>query len=219
MVSLSSQQPNEASNAGAAKRQPTGDYEVGWCRPPKHTRFKPGNKSCGGRRRGSLNVRTVFENVMAMKVPIRKGSKTVKVPAVQAMLESHTVKALQGDKASLGKVIELGAKLRYFAPQDDNAEPCAVAPSAPANARPSDKLIDSIDRARLDRQEQAELSRLAEVIDREGDVIALDEAPLLRLKQLIAKGRGKNDSTASGASVQETGQPVDPPGAPLDQAA
>jgi len=203
MAASSSQQPNDGATAGTAKRQPTGDYAVGYCRPPEHTRFKPGHKSCGGRPRGSLNPRTTFDRAMKMKVPVRKGNKTQTMPALQAMLESHTLKAVQGDHRSLGKVLDFGAKVRYFAPPDETGDHTGPVPAAATPARPSDALVDSIDRALLDRQEQAELARLAEVIDRGGDVMALGAAEYLRFKSLITKGRGKDVAPQGDDSLDE----------------
>jgi hypothetical protein len=205
MSASSSQQANGGATTGGGKRQPTGDYDVGYCRPPQHSRFKPGHKSCGGRRRGSLNVRTLFDRAMKMKLSVHKGDKTVTMPALQAAIEKHTLKAVQGDDRAWGKVIELGVKLQYFTAQDDSGDRTGPAQPPAPKRRPSDDLIDSIDRTLLDRQEQAELAKLAEDIDRGGDVTALDAEPLLRFKHLIDKGRSKD---------------VPPPAdEPLDQAA
>lgn len=186
MSTASPQQPN------AGKRQPTGDYVVGYCQTPEHTRFKPGHKPCGGRRRGSLNLRAEFERAMKKPISVRTGNNIRKMPVLRAMLETHAGKAAQGDDHSMGKIINLAAKFGYLTPQDEGCDDTVPARAPTTKPRPSDGLVESVDRTLLSRQEQAELAKLAEVIDRDGDVILLSDKDLLRLKEIISKGRGKD---------------------------
>ena len=63
------------------KRKPPRDpgdapYEIGYCKPPKHTRFKPGQSGHpSGRPRGQRNFRTAVREALQEKVTIREGER------------------------------------------------------------------------------------------------------------------------------------------------
>lgn len=80
------------------------DDEVGYGKPPKHTRFKPGQSgNPGGRKKGSRNFRTDLEEVLNAKVSIKENGKLKKVTSQQAALRRLTEKALVGE----GRLITL----------------------------------------------------------------------------------------------------------------
>ena len=55
-------------------------YEVGYRRPPVHTRFQAGvSGNPSGRRKGAKNLRTLVENILREKIPLREGSVTKKI--------------------------------------------------------------------------------------------------------------------------------------------
>jgi hypothetical protein len=52
-------------------REPSGDYEVGYKKPPKETRFKKGNKANPrGRPRGSKNLATLLDEALDTAVTV-----------------------------------------------------------------------------------------------------------------------------------------------------
>ena len=58
------------------------DYNVGFCKPPRHSRFKPGQ--CGnprGRPRRSRNIDTIMREALYQTVQITRAGKKVRVPA------------------------------------------------------------------------------------------------------------------------------------------
>lgn len=67
----------------------------------------------------------------------------------------------------------------------------ATAPSATA-LPPSEILFANLDLNLLTREDIAELSRLAEIIDMGGDFTALGTADFERIKYIVNKGRGKD---------------------------
>ena len=67
----------------------------------------------------------------------------------------------------------------------------AFLPGPPNNPRPSETLFENLDLGLLSRDEQIELSRLAEVIDLGGDITALSTADFARVQRIVNKGRGK----------------------------
>ena len=84
------------------------DYEVGYGKPPKATRFKPersGNPK--GRPRGRRNKRSVIRGVIDRKVTLRKNGKTRRVSVFEALVESLVAKALKGSINDQLKLIQL----------------------------------------------------------------------------------------------------------------
>lgn len=68
---------------GKEKKQPTGDYEVGYARPPVAHRYKKG-ESGNGRRRRNPPLLDTFEELLrkelAKTVSATEGGKEVKLP-------------------------------------------------------------------------------------------------------------------------------------------
>ena len=78
-------------------------YEIGYGKPPKHTRFKPGQSGHpSGRPRGQRNFRTAVREALKEKITIREGDRTRTVSKMDAIIQVTFNKALKGDpKASL----------------------------------------------------------------------------------------------------------------------
>ena len=84
------------------------DYEVGYGRPPKHTRFKKGQSgNPKGRPKGSRNFSTDVRETLKEPVSVTKGGKRQTVSTQQAALSRLREKALKGDARSLDRLIEL----------------------------------------------------------------------------------------------------------------
>ncbi len=81
-----------------------GYYEVGYCKPPKHTQFKKGQSgNRSGRPQGSTNA-VNDENLMMLiqkaafrKVVVNDGQRKITMSAVNAMINNGFQKALKGD--------------------------------------------------------------------------------------------------------------------------
>ena len=105
------------------------DDDVGYGRPPKHTRFKKGQSgNPRGRPKGTPNLSTAITNVMKSKVPVRKANRTLLMPAPVAIAHKLFQQALAGDLKALKGLIEYGRlddafadavqKTSPFAPED-----------------------------------------------------------------------------------------------------
>lgn len=186
-------------------RQNEPDYEVGYKRPPKSTRFQPGQRANPkGRPRHSPNARAVVERALYKKIPVRRGDKTSTVPTLQAIAEVNALKAAQGDRHAAGIVLNLANKTGILNAPNENAPDVGNAPPITMrNGRPSEALIESIDPNLLSRQEQIELSNLAERLDDAGDVMALNVDDLLRLRQLVSTGRGQGVTPRADAGLRK----------------
>lgn len=81
------------------KKQPPSDYEVGYCRPPKHTRWKPGQSGNPGKGRpkGTRNFKTDLTAVLKQPVQVTRDGAKRKVSTQEAMLLRLREKALNGD--------------------------------------------------------------------------------------------------------------------------
>lgn len=191
--------PKGRSHAAAAV------YQVGRGRPPRHTRFKPGQSgNPRGRPRGSANASRIVKRALDRKVSVRKGDKTQTMTTLQAITESYSMKAMQGDRHAASFVLTLGAKTGVIRPHQD--EPVAnddrSIPAVPQ--RHSEMLLEGVDVGLLSRAEMSELSRLLQLVDGNADVTALSLVQFERLQHLVGKGRGKNlvSATATEGGVQ-----------------
>ena len=84
------------------------EYEVGYGKPPKHTRFKNGRSgNPKGRPKGSRNFSTDAKNMLREPVALTGNGKRKKVSTQLAALMRLRAKALSGDARALDKFIEL----------------------------------------------------------------------------------------------------------------
>lgn len=82
----------------AKSKKTGGDYEVGRGKPPVHSRFKPGQcGNPGGRKRGSLNLKTIMQVIAATELEMSENGCKRIVPAVEAVLLRVLQQALKGD--------------------------------------------------------------------------------------------------------------------------
>jgi hypothetical protein len=90
---------NQTSRTDApAGTQPEGTDEVGYCRPPKHSQYKPGQSgNRKGRPKGSRNLRSELRKDLAELLPIIVGGKRRRVPALVAVQRVQLQQALKND--------------------------------------------------------------------------------------------------------------------------
>lgn len=99
---------------------PKADYQVGYKRPPRQTRFKPGQSgNPKGRPKGTPNHRTTVNQVMSEKVSVREGERTRTMTKLKAMVQAHASKAMKGDPRSASIVIGLVTRMGLLGDQQD----------------------------------------------------------------------------------------------------
>jgi hypothetical protein len=81
---------------------------VGYKKPPKHGRFKPGQSgNPSGRPKGSLNLRSLLEKVFTDPIVLREGDKTSRVPAIVALAIALRNKGLKGDVRAVQESLKI----------------------------------------------------------------------------------------------------------------
>ena len=96
-------------------------YEVGYKRPPKHTRFKPGQSgNPKGRRPKLLNVKKEIEFEFLRKVPVRVGSKTVYVTKIALLVSQLTAKGIKGDTRAAMEAFKIADRFGVLKARDQH---------------------------------------------------------------------------------------------------
>lgn len=87
------------------------NYEVGYGKPPKHTRFKRGQSgNRKGRPKGSRNFKTELEAALSEKVTVTMNGRSERVTARMATLLRLRGKALKGDQRAIDRLLQLAAQ-------------------------------------------------------------------------------------------------------------
>ena len=89
-----------------------GGYEVGYGRPPMHSRFRPGQSgNPAGRRKGVRNLKTDVMRSLRTPVKVKEGGRSRTRSTQEGVLLVLREKALRGDARALDRFLELA--LRY----------------------------------------------------------------------------------------------------------
>lgn len=77
-------------------------YEVGYGKPPRHSRFQKGQSgNPKGRAKGSRNFATIFAEAMMKPVAITENGQRKKIPKIAAAMTQLANDAARGDKKSI----------------------------------------------------------------------------------------------------------------------
>jgi hypothetical protein len=88
--------------------QKSDDYDVGYGRPPVHSRFKPGQSgNSKGRPKGVRNFKTDVQTTLKASVRVTRGGKPRNVSTQEAALLRLREKALGGDARALDRLLAL----------------------------------------------------------------------------------------------------------------
>jgi Family of unknown function (DUF5681) len=107
---------NESSEPSEREAGPA--YEVGYGKPPREHQFGYGNKMAKGRRRGSRNIGTIYNELAKVKVATKVGDRIKKVPKREIVLTQLINNAVKGDFKAITKIIDLEER---YGPREDAA--------------------------------------------------------------------------------------------------
>jgi hypothetical protein len=126
---------------------------VGYGKPPKHTRFKPGESgNPSGRPKGTKNLKTIARREFEQKIEVREGQRVREITKKEAFVKGTINRALQkGGKDS-------DTALRLLAEIEGDAE-AASAPLIPLS-QDEDEVLAAYE-ARLRRKIVEELAAAA----------------------------------------------------------
>ena len=84
------------------------DYEIGFGRPPKATRFKPGKSgNPRGRPKGSRPVGAVLQEVLRQRIPVTENGRTRRLPALEVMLRRLANEAMRSEPSAVKLMLSL----------------------------------------------------------------------------------------------------------------
>jgi hypothetical protein len=84
------------------------DYAIGFCKPPRHSQYKPGQSGyLKGRPKGARNFKTIVKATLKAPVRVTRDGKSRKISTLEALLLRLREKGLSGDHRAVKVLIEL----------------------------------------------------------------------------------------------------------------
>jgi len=119
---MSKANSNKAVAEHPAKKKPTGDYPVGYCKPdPKH-QFQPGNHANPkGRPKGSRNRKVLVDEIFLEQIPVREGNSVKMMSKIEAVLTQTINDALKGDHKARLAAISIAREEGLLTPEQEEA--------------------------------------------------------------------------------------------------
>lgn len=113
----------EAGTPVDESTSPEAAYEVGYGKPPQHSRFKPGESGNGrGRPKGAKNLKTHLVEVLNEKIVVREGDRTKKITKMEAFVTSLINGSIKGNGKSAGLLMATMMRLLDTGANDHDGE-------------------------------------------------------------------------------------------------
>ncbi len=102
----------------------TGEYDVGYKRPPKHTRFAKGwSGNPKGRPKGTKNLKTDLSEELQEQVLVREGSTEKQISKQRAVVKSLILKAIKGETRATTIIYSMILRLLEVGDTDSTEAP------------------------------------------------------------------------------------------------
>ncbi|MBA4079457.1 MAG: hypothetical protein C0508_30795 [Cyanobacteria bacterium PR.023] len=100
------------------------DYEVGYRRPPKHTRFKKGvsGNPSGGRKKPEQAIAGVLEAVLNEKIRIGMHGKKQRVRKIDVLIRKLINRALEDDFKSVKLLFDMSKQFGLHEKREESHE-------------------------------------------------------------------------------------------------
>ena len=106
------------------------EYKVGYGKPPKASRFKPGSSgNAKGRPKGSKNLKTLIRRAMTSTIAIQEGSRTRWVSKIEGVVLRQLQDALKGNDRAAMAVIKMAIQMGLLEEPDSNSVETALSAS------------------------------------------------------------------------------------------
>jgi hypothetical protein len=119
--------------------KPTGQYRVGYGRPPEHTRFQPGHSgNKAGGKKGQPTPGEIFMKEATRLVKVKRGDTVETITKHEAIVRRLLRSAIEGDIAA-ARLVLLG--LAQNAPEPSNAPAEDETANLALGAPPDDETV------------------------------------------------------------------------------
>ncbi|MCV2880372.1 DUF5681 domain-containing protein [Sedimentimonas flavescens] len=106
------------------------DYEVGYRKPPKHSRFQKGRSgNANGRPKGAKGFGASLTRELEEMVTVREGGRQIKMSKAKALAKRLVAKALAGDLSAIKMLASLDEGLAKRAEAETEEAEVAVFPN------------------------------------------------------------------------------------------
>ena len=99
------------------------DYDVGYCRPPEASRYRPGQSgNPTGYRKGGKTIGVRLRELMNSKVTVTEHGRTRRIPRLEVMLLQLANDATRGDPRALKLILDVADRYGRHAEGSDRSE-------------------------------------------------------------------------------------------------
>lgn len=94
----------------------SGEYQVGYGKPPKEHQFKPGNQAARKRNRkrknSAMTTEQFIDQLLGKRRKIRRGDRVVSLTVAEIIVERLAEMAISGDARALSRLLDMISKYR-----------------------------------------------------------------------------------------------------------
>jgi hypothetical protein len=99
-------------------------YEIGYCKPPQNTRFKPGQSgNPKGKPKGAKNLATIVDKAIKERVVVNENGKRRSVSKLEIAVKQLVNKAVLGDQKAITQLLSLVQIIEGHAAADASLTP------------------------------------------------------------------------------------------------